>query len=244
MKEKNMIEENDLIFSGPSAVPEGNVKRAVIFMHGYGANGHDLYGLSSFLKWSFPDTAFYFPNAPESVPGAELFGGRQWFELSFYNPALLKTRQNIEETCRKMLPLAEKARTLTDTYVTQVRERHGLTAEQTALVGFSQGGLMALYTSLRYPERLAAVVGLSAVAVTFDDKTFSEKDIVHKLPVTLVHGDADDVVPLQTYQISMANLEKAGVPVEGFVVSDLMHGIDETAMFHLKTALRLGFNLD
>ena len=55
----------DLILSGPSFLPEDETKRAVVFFHGYGANGHDLYGLSSFLKWSLPQTAFYDPKSPD-----------------------------------------------------------------------------------------------------------------------------------------------------------------------------------
>lgn len=236
--------KNDLVLSGPAALPEGEVKQAVVFLHGYGANGHDLYGLSGFLKWAFPETAFYFPNAPLPVPGGEIFGGRQWFDLSFYDPTVLRTEEDAEALCRRMLPLAEQARSLTDRYLTQVQEIHGLKPKDTALVGFSQGGLMALYTALRCKEEIAAAVGLSAVAITFDGKTFSPSDITSKPPVTLVHGDADDVVPLASYRLSMANLKKAGVPVEGFVVPDLMHGIDDTAMFHLKNALRRGFGLE
>ncbi len=240
-----MTEAKDLVLSGPFSLPEGDVKRAVVFFHGYGANGHDLYGLSSFLKWSFPDTAFYFPNAPQAVPGAEIFGGRQWFDLSAYDPSrMVSDKGEIERFCRSLLPLVEEARSYTARYVDQVREIHGLDAAHTALVGFSQGGMTALYTALKYPEKTAAVVGMSAVPVVFDDKVFPVSDIVSKPDVTLIHGDADDVVPLAAYRVNLENMDKAGVPAQGFVVEGLMHGIDETAMFHLKNALRAGFKTE
>ena len=239
-----MTEAKDLVLSGPSFVPEGKVGHAVVFFHGYGANGHDLYGLSSFLKWSFPDTAFYFPNAPEPVFGAEIFGGRQWFDLSAYNPSDMESDKSaLEKFCRSVLPAAERARKYTDRFVTQVREIHGLEASDTAIAGFSQGGMMALLTALKYPQKVAAVVGMSALPVVFDDKFFPLADVVSKPDVTLTHGDADDVVPLPAYLLNLENMDKAGVPAAGFVVEELMHGIDETVMFHLKSALRAGFGI-
>lgn len=234
----------DLILSGPSFLPEDETKRAVVFFHGYGANGHDLYGLSSFLKWSLPQTAFYFPNAPQPVPGAEIFGGRQWFDLSTYDPSsMVNDKAEIERFCRSVLPMAKAASAYTSAYVEQVCDIHGLDLSEVAIAGFSQGGMMALYTALTLSRPVACAVGMSAVPVVFDDKVFSISDIVSKPEVTLIHGDCDDVVPLLAYRVNLENMDKAKVPATGFIVGGLMHGIDDTAGYHLKNALKAGLKV-
>lgn len=136
------------------------------------------------------------------------------------------------------MPLAEIARGVTDPYMRAVLKHSGVSADKAVLCGFSQGGLMAVYTALRFPEKLAAAVGLSAVAVMFDGKTFSKDKIVSKPPVTLIHGDADNVVPPAVFELNQQNLRNAGLSVESFVVPDLMHGIDETALRHLCSTLQ------
>lgn len=222
------------------SLPDGEVKNIAIFFHGYGADGKDLFSLSEPLRISLPDTAFYFPDAPTPMGGVDgigFFGGFEWFSLSDYNPAALTSIEEAEKYCRKMIPLAEKTRAITEQYVNEVMARHNLTEKETVVSGFSQGGLMAVYTALRHKAPFAGIIGLSAVPVTFDNNTFGEKDILSKPPVTLIHGDADNVVPLAAYQLNMKNLTEAGFLVEGFIVPRLMHGIDNTALMHLRAAL-------
>ena len=100
---------------------------------------------------------------------------------------------------------------------------------------------MAVYTALRFDETLAAAVGMSAVAVTFDGTVFTPEKIVSRPPVTLIHGDADNVVPPAVFDLNRRNLAAAGVAVETRVVSGLMHGIDMTAAGHLAAALEKAF---
>ena len=56
----------------------GSARSAVVFLHGYGANGADLLGLADPLSEHLPDTLFIAPNAPETCPGAPF--GFQWFQ--------------------------------------------------------------------------------------------------------------------------------------------------------------------
>ena len=76
--------------TGPAFIaPETqNVKRIVIFLHGYGANGNDLISLSQPMAAQLPDTAFYSPDAPFPCEANPM--GRQWFSLSAYDPELLR----------------------------------------------------------------------------------------------------------------------------------------------------------
>lgn len=228
----------DLPLRTYASLPEGKPEQAGVFFHGYGADGQDLFNISGVLRRFFPKAAFYFPDAPEELG---FFGGYQWFSLDRYDPAVLQDPAAGKKYLDSLMPLAEIARGVTDPYMRAVLKHSGVSADKAALCGFSQGGLMAVYTALRFPEKLAAAVGLSAVAVMFDGRTFSQDKIVSKPPVTLIHGDADNVVPPAVFELNKQNLKSAGVSVDGFVVPGLMHGIDETALRHLCSALEKSF---
>ena len=228
----------DLPLRTYASLPEGKPEQAGVFFHGYGADGQDLFNISGVLRRFFPNAAFYFPDAPEELG---FFGGYQWFSLDGYDPAVLSDPAAGKEYLDSLMPLAEIARGVTDPYMRAVLKHSGVSAGKAVLCGFSQGGLMAVYTALRFPEKLAPAVGLSAVAVMFDGKTFSPDKIVSKPPVTLIHGDADNVVPPAVFELNQQNLRNAGLSVESFVVPDLMHGIDETALRHLCSTLQKSF---
>lgn len=216
--------------------PEQEIKSAAIFFHGYGADGQDLFSLSAQLSQILPNTAFFFPDAPTKMAG--FFGGYEWFSLDNYDPVALLDKQKGEAYLNALMPLAKKVHPLTQNYVKAILEKTNLPASKAALCGFSQGGLMAVYTALRFPEKLALTVGLSAVSVMFDEKTFSINDIVSKPPVCLIHGDADAVVPLSVFEKNQENLTKAGLELETHIVPGLMHGIDQTALTLLAAALK------
>ncbi len=228
----------DLPLRTYASLPDGKPEQVGVFFHGYGADGQDLFNISGVLRRFFPNAAFYFPDAPEELG---FFGGYQWFSLDGYDPSLLTNTAAGERYLNGLMPLAEIARAVTDPYMHAVLKHSGVPADKAALCGFSQGGLMAVYTALRFSEKLAAVVGLSAVAVMFDDKTFSPYKIVSAPPITLIHGDADNVVPPAVFERNKQNLEKAGLSVDSFIVPGLMHGIDETALFHLCSSLKKSF---
>ena len=228
----------DLPLMSCVSLPDGaKPEQAAVFLHGYGANGRDLFDISTYLRRAFPNAALYFPDAPDSIG----FGGYQWFALDGYDPAALARPERGEAYLKSLMPLAENVRPTVERYLDAVRERTGVPAEKTALCGFSQGGLLAVLTALKHREKLAAVVGLSAVAVTFDGTVLSPENIVSRPPVTLIHGDADDVVPPVVFERHADALRRAGVEVDAHVVADLTHGIDATALQWLCDALRRGF---
>ncbi len=229
----------DLPLRTYALLPEGETEQAAVFFHGYGADGQDLFNISSVLRRFFPKAAFYFPDAPEEMG---FFGGYQWFSLNDYNPLLLSDSAAAQRYLTSLMPLAEIARGVTDPYMRAVLEHSGVSADKAALCGFSQGGLMAVYTALRFSEKLAISVGMSAVAVMYDGQTFSPDKIVSKPPVTLIHGDADNVVPLTVFELNKSNLQSAGLAVDSHIVPYLMHGIDETALQYLCDALRNSFS--
>lgn len=201
---------------GP-AVPaaSGNADSLVILLHGYGADGNDLIGLSQPLAGVLPNTAFVSPNAPEPSAAAPM--GRQWFPIPYIDGS--------SETA--MLEGLGRAKAALDAFIdTQIAET-GLSANRVALVGFSQGTMMSLEVGLRREEQLAGIVGFSGRLLRAEALT---SEIKSKPPVLLVHGDADEVVPPQSLDDAKTVLTTHGVSVEAHSRPGLGHGIDNKGL--------------
>lgn len=222
----------DLPLTTYAVLPDdGKIDGAALVLHGYGSDGRDMARLADVLKNILPHVAFYCPNAPEALP----FGGFEWFAFDDYDQSRIFDEQWGLAFLNKLTPRIEKIMPVMHAYLAAVMKHAGVSADKTALTGFSQGGGTALMTALTYPEQTACAVGMSAVPL-MTQGGFASK-IKSKPPVTLVHGDADNVLPLRAFEIGRANLQAAGVAVDGFVVPDLMHGIDQTALSIMANAL-------
>lgn len=187
-------------------------RQLVILLHGLGANGQDLIGLAPYFARALPDAVFVSPDAPFPCDMAPM--GYQWFSLQVRTP---------ETVLRGVQDAAPVVRD----YIAAMGKAYGIGADKTALVGFSQGTMMSLYAGPRYPEKLAGVLGYSGALVWEDEPDLSA---VHKIPVHLIHGDADMVVPVAAYHHAKEALEATGFPVSGGVTPGLMHNIDEAGI--------------
>lgn len=196
---------------GPSIMPAsgGPAKHLVVFLHGYGADGNDLIALGQHWRNVLPDAAFVSPHAPE-VCAANPYGGRQWFELTFRDPT---------ERWRGV----QSAAPVLNAFLDRELAALGLDDRALALVGFSQGTMMALHVGLRRPRSLAGIVGYSGMLV---EPGRLGGDIVSRPPVLLVHGDADDVIPVGAIHEARTALAAASVGVEWHICPGLPHGID------------------
>lgn len=211
--------------AGPEiAAKSGKVKRLVIFLHGLGADGHDLLGLAPML--SLPDdTHFLSPHAPFDCDMAPY--GYQWFSLLDRNPARIV----------KEIQIAEP---ILNAFIDGQMDRFKLTPSDVALVGFSQGCMMSLYIVPRRAEALAGVVGISG-ALMGHERLASE--IKSHPPVCLIHGTADDVVPFASMAQAETTLLKNQISVEAHARAGLGHGIDEEGIAITSTFLRRVFGL-
>ncbi len=202
------------MIDGPRIAPRsGTAKQLVVFLHGYGADGNDLISLGREWQSLLPDAAFVSPNAPEPVPGHPM--GRQWFGLTFRDP---------DERWRGV----NKARPILEAFLDAELQKNNLPPSALALVGFSQGTMMALHVGLRRPA-LAAIVGYSGVLVTPATEEAAAKaaeEITTQPPVLLVHGDQDELIPAQALFLSAQGLGGMGVPVEWHLSQGIGHGID------------------
>jgi len=194
---------------GPRLPPAagGTARQLVVFLHGYGADGNDLIGLGHEWGKTLPHAAFVSPNAPEPCGMAPM--GRQWFNLTFREAGELDRG-------------VKQAGPLLDAFLDAELKRHNLPPRALALVGFSQGTMMALAVGLRRNPAPAAIVGYSGALAN-----------VEALPapgsgpaILLVHGDMDEVIPVDAMLIAREQLAQAGLPVEWHVAQGIGHGID------------------
>jgi len=183
-------------------------EQLIILLHGLGANGDDLIGLVPMISAQFPRAHFIAPNAPYTCDMAP--SGYQWFSLRDWSPA-------------SMLKGAQQAAPALNLFIDTQLKRFNLPDNKVALVGFSQGTMMALYAALRRPKPCAGVVGFSGAMI-------GEEGIISKPPVCLIHGTQDMVVPFGAMALADAILKKEGVPVETFARPNLGHSIDPQGM--------------
>jgi phospholipase/carboxylesterase len=202
------------LIDGPRLLPKsGTPKQLVVFLHGYGADGNDLIGIGKQWAQFLPDAVFVSPHAPEPCGGAPM--GRQWFGLTFRDP-------------NERWAGVNKARPVLDAFLDAELARHGLAEGQMALVGFSQGTMMALHAGLRRKLPCAAIVGYSGTLV--GEEHLAETTV--KPPVLLIHGDQDEVIPVQALFHAGQALSAAGIPVEWHMSHGIGHGIDGEGLMH------------
>jgi len=199
-----------ILESGRRAAASGATKSVVVFLHGYGADGADLLGLADPLAPHLPDTVFVAPNAPESCANNPM--GYQWFPIPWLDgsseeAADSSMRQSVDDL---------------NAYLDTVLADEGITHNQLILFGFSQGTMMSLHIAPRRPEAVAGVVGFSGRLLQPESL---EDETKVRPPVLLVHGDQDDMVPIQSMPDAGNALSAAGFDVYAHVMKGTGHGI-------------------
>lgn len=173
----------------------GDMRSALVFLHGYGANGADLMGLADLLAEHLPDTAFFAPDAPENCLGAP--AGYQWFPIPWIDGA------SEEESRQGLMRAADDL----NAYLDGLMVDEDLLPEQVMVFGFSQGTMMALHV---LPRREDPIAGICAFSGRLLEPELLKDEVVCRPPVLLVHGDQDDVVPVQSLPEAAEGLQEAG----------------------------------
>ncbi|MEM6625008.1 MAG: dienelactone hydrolase family protein [Pseudomonadota bacterium] len=198
----------------------GNATSLVILLHGYGADGADLFGLSGPLSDHMPDTVFLAPNAPEKNTMNPM--GYQWFPIPWIDGSTEDQRDTSFRASVDKL----------NAYLDEVMAAEGIPAAKTALIGFSQGTMMSLYVAPRREEAVAGVVGFSGRLV---GENLAEEAKV-KPPVLLVHGDQDEMINVSEMSVAETTLRAAGFDVSSHISRGIGHGIAPDGL-----GLALGF---
>jgi len=199
---------------GPRLSPRsGQARQLVVLLHGYGADGNDLIDIGRAWQELLPDAAFVSPHAPRPCGQAPM--GREWFPLTFRNPEERWTGVN------QAAPILER-------FLDTELRRHNLPPSALALVGFSQGTMMSLHVGLRRAVAPAGIVGYSGMLVVpenVDPDAFAA-EIRSRPPVLLIHGDADQLIPVQALFHATQGLAALDIPTQWHISPGIGHGID------------------
>lgn len=191
---------------GPAA--GGAPTALVVLLHGVGADGFDLIDLAPGWGKAVPGALFIAPHAPEACDLAPY--GRQWFSLQDRRPVAIAAG-------------ADAASGALFAWIDGQRLALGLGWDRVAVMGFSQGAMMALRVGLHQARACAAILAYSGA-------------LPCPVPpgpgpsVLILHGEEDEVVPPGASRNALAAIEAAGLPVEAAFRPGLGHGIDEVGI--------------
>lgn len=184
--------------------PPTPANACVIWMHGLGADANDFVPLVPELGLPAAHSIrFVFPNAP-TMP-VTINGGyvmRAWYDIA---SAEIDKRADEGGVRRSQAAITE---------LIADQNAKGIASDRIVLAGFSQGGVIALQTALRYPDKLAGVVALSTYLACVNTLGTESSAANWELPIFMVHGAMDPVIPLSLAKLSKAHLETHGYKVE------------------------------
>ena len=184
--------------------PRYSHKASVIWLHGLGADGHDFEPIVPELH--LPDNLgirFIFPHAP--VRPVTINGGmamRAWYDVRGSDLSKQEDAVSIEDSAR-----------ILDSYI-NAELAEGIAAGKIVIAGFSQGGAIILHAGLRYPERLAGLLALSTYLPLPDRLAGEAHPENAAVPIMMLHGTFDPVIPVTLGKRSCDFLQQSGYPVE------------------------------
>jgi|TARA_B100000123_G_C25734872_1_gene431079 phospholipase/carboxylesterase len=171
-------------------------KNAVILCHGYGGDGNDISILANYWKNYLPDTIFLCPNAPEKCAVSSV--GYQWFDLMDQSKQQILTKSLVAEMKLNQL-------------IDEVKVQNNLEANKIILGGFSQGCMISLQTGIKRKDKINSIIGYSGKII---DTEHLSKNIVSRPKVILMHGDKDEIVPINFFLEAKEFFIKNNYPVE------------------------------
>lgn len=163
----------------PRAASEGKAP-AILLLHGFGANDHDLMGLADYF-----DPRFHVISARAPITMGPNMYAWYWIQMLPNGDFSFSPDE------------VQRSLALIDSFMGEVIENYDLDPDRFFLVGFSQGAIQSCATLLLTPEKVAGVVSMSgrwpgpAEAVRAADERLAGK------PVLAVHGLYDPVIPIR-----------------------------------------------
>ena len=179
-------------------------RATIVILHGLGADGTDFLSFADELKLGpVGPVRWVFPRAPvRPVTINNGYAMRAWYDILGADLVRREDEAGLREAIAQVHALLDR------------EVERGMPAERIVLGGFSQGCAITLGAGLRYPKRLAGLVGMSGylpLAATLDAERHAANA---QTPLFLAHGQRDGIVPLARGVASRDQLVAAGQPVE------------------------------
>ena len=205
------MSDTPLIVDTGSGTPDS----CVIWLHGLGADGHDFEPIVPELGLN-PDskTRFVFPHAPMiPVTINQGFVMRAWYDIAAADIAERQDESGIRESQSLLIEMIEH----------QIAQ--GIDSARIVLAGFSQGGVIALQTGLRFDKPLAGIMALSTY-LPLSETLADEKSVANEaIPIFLAHGSADPVISVDLAYRTRGHLEKQGYQPKWFEYDGMQHSV-------------------
>ena len=200
-----MTQQNALALETVVIPAKSAHKYSVIWLHGLGADGHDFENIVPELHLiDSSSIKFIFPHAP--VRKITINGGAQmrgWYDiLRLDNLEREVDMAGIEQSEQQINHLIQK------------EIDSGINAKNILLVGFSQGGVLALHTGLRFPEKLAGIVSLSAYLPTLESLKTQRAEANLHTPIFMGHGIIDSIVEIEAGKAAFDGLKTMGYSIQ------------------------------
>ena len=208
---KVLVMKNEILLTGPNLKSKSdNPEILIIFFHGWGSNGDDLIQLAPLFAQHFPTAYFLSPNGPEACP-QNPFGGRQWFSLDFNTDGSID-RSNMPE---KISRSSQDAKI----FIKHWQDKLSIKNKNTFLIGFSQGSMLTLEIGTN-----VLLGGLLCYSGSFINNNMP---LTKEHKIMLIHGELDEVIPLQSMENAKVTLEELGASVISYKCIKLGHSINE-----------------
>ncbi|MGH7102039.1 MAG: alpha/beta hydrolase [Acetobacteraceae bacterium] len=190
---------------GPAKGP--GVENIVFLCHGMGSSAEGIIQIAPQLATLLQTSLFVAPDGPEHAPASD---GRLWFDARNRSPTALETG-------------VRGAAVRLDALIDSELDQAGLGRDAYALVGYSQGAMTVLFTGLRRTPPPRAILSYAGALLAPDSL---EREMTGRVPVMLVHGIEDPVVPAFYSRDAEKALRGLGVPVQTVYPPRLGHTID------------------
>lgn len=195
--------------------PEGPLDSALVWLHGLGADGRDFAPFFRDPAFSLPRARILLPHAP--VRPVTMNGGlsmRGWYDIRDPDVTVEPDLPGIRDSARRIGALLEAL------------EHLGLESTRIAVGGFSQGGVLALWTGLGYPRPLAGIAAASAYLP--DDPPLAP--VQRRTPLWLGHGRHDSLIPFTLGVAARERLRTLGASDPVWREYPMDHAVSENEM--------------
>lgn len=208
---------------------QGVPKKLIVFLHGYIDSDTGLERVIGSFTSKLKDCALHIPQAPLVCELHER--KRQWYSMHRFDPnddrKTVPTMEECSALYNKMRQGFAEADAYLLPYIENLLNEYQLEAKNLYICGFSQGAMLALYTSLMMEEKIGGCVSFSGILAA---SKYIEKHIKSHPKTLLIHGDADNLVRFEAMNFTKEKLKALNVPVKTYVVKGGQHRITEDGL--------------